>query len=132
MKKILLHPRFIAVLAILALYSCVQETHDKKITFALDMSGIKEFNTVGIRGDIAPLSWQETVLLEDNDKDSIYSASVLVNTASNQLNFKFVINDMEFELEGQDNRSLPFYYKQEEIEYTTSFDSDKFNIVKKQ
>lgn len=114
----------------LTLMSCVQQTHIKKVTFELDMRKVMEFETVGIRGDIKPLSWQETVGLKDEDRDSIYTATLEFDTASNQLNFKFVINGEEFELEGQNNRVLPFEYKPEELQYNSSFDQKEYSIIK--
>ena len=110
--------------------SCVQQTHIKKVTFVLDMRSVQDFKTVGIRGDIRPLSWQETSDLKDDDKDSIYTTTLEFDTASNQLNFKFVINDEEFELEGQNNRVLPFEYKPEELQYNSSFDQKEYSIKK--
>ena len=114
----------------LSLMSCVQQTHIKKVTFELDMRSVADFETVGIRGDIKPLSWQETIVLNDIDGDSIYTTSLEFDTASNQLNFKFVINDEEFELEGQNNRVLPFEYKPEELKYNSSFDQEEYSIKK--
>ena len=113
------------------LLSCVQERHIKRVKFQLDMRQIKNFETVGIRGDIQPLSWQETTSLSDADGDSIYDTTLEFSTASNQLNFKFVINGEEFELEGSDNRVLPFEYKPEELTYMTAFDQESHTINKK-
>ena len=120
----------ICALLVLSLSGCVQETHDKKIRIAVNMKGVTEFERVGIRGDIKPLSWQENLPLEDKDRDSIYNVEVIVNTAQNQLNFKLVLDENRFELEGKENRSIPFEYKIESLEYITSFDSEEFEIIK--
>ena len=113
------------------LVSCVQETHIKKVSFEVNMKGVQNFESVGIRGDIKPLSWQETSLLSDDNNDSIYTSTLEFDTAGNQLNFKFVINGEVFELDGTDNRVLPFEYKMEELIYSTSFDQETFEIIKK-
>ncbi len=120
----------ICALLVLVLSGCVQETHDKKIRITVDMKGATEFEKVGIRGDLKPLSWQESLPLEDKDKDSIYSADLIVNTAQNRLNFKLVLDEDQFELEGKENRSIPFEYKIESLEYITAFDNEEFEIVK--
>ena len=103
----------------------------KKVTFELDMRQVSDFKTVGLRGDIKPLSWQENTLLSDTDGDSIYTTTLVFDTASNQLNFKFVVNDEEFELEGLNNRALPFEYKPEELVYKSAFDQESQTINKK-
>lgn len=120
----------ICALLVLSLAGCVQETHDKKIRITVNMKGVTDFEQVGIRGDIKPLSWQENLTLEDKDRDSIYNVDVIVNTAQNQLNFKLVLDENSFELEGKENRSIPFEYKTESLEYITSFDSEEFEIIK--
>ena len=111
--------------------SCVQETHVKKVSFEVNMKDAQNFETVGVRGDIKPLSWQETTPLLDDNNDSIYTTTLEFDTASNQLNFKFVINGQVFELDGSDNRVLPFEYKVEELIYSTSFDQQPYEIIKK-
>ena len=119
------------ILLLLSLSACVQERHDKNILISVDMTGTSEFEKVGIRGDLKPLGWQESLLLEDHDKDSIYTAEVIINTASNQLNFKLVLDEDLFELEGKENRIIPFEYKTESLQYITAFDSGTFEIIKK-
>ena len=120
----------ICALLALSLSGCVQETHDKKIRIKVNMKGVTDFEQVGIRGDIKPLSWQESLTLEDKDRDSIYNIELIVNTAQNQLNFKLVLDENGFELEGKENRSIPFEYKIESLEYITTFDSEEFEIIK--
>ena len=115
----------------LMITGCVQKTHVKKIYFTIDMRSAGSFEKVGVRGDIKPLSWQESILLTDEDMDSIYTTEVEVNTASNQLNFKFVIDESEFELDGKDNRVLPFEYKEEDLNYSTKFNQVESVITKK-
>ena len=95
------------------------------------MKDAQNFEAVGVRGDIKPLSWQETTPLSDDNNDSIYTTTLEFDTASNQLNFKFVINGQVFELDGSDNRVLPFEYKVEELIYSTSFDQQLYEIIKK-
>ena len=111
-----------------ALSSCVQETHIKTVSFQVDMKSVEPFQTVGIRGDIKPLSWENTTELTDDDNDSIYSGTFEFDTASNQLNFKFVIDGQSFELEGKNNRYLPFEYKIENLTYSSMYDQENFEL----
>ena len=111
-----------------ALSSCVQETHIKTVTFQVDMKSVDAFQTVGIRGDIQPLSWENTIELTDDDNDSIYNGTFEFDTASNQLNFKFVIDEQSFELEGKNNRYLPFEYIPENLTYSSMYDQENFKL----
>ena len=120
MKKYI---KILAILCSITITSCVQEEHDKTITFYLDMNGIENVQSVGIRGNFLPNKWKKTVMMTDEDKDGIYEFSVSRKTASNGIEFKFVKNDTEFELEGKENRELVFEYKPEIIEYRTKFNN---------
>ncbi|NNK87086.1 MAG: hypothetical protein HKO90_02275 [Flavobacteriaceae bacterium] len=120
----------ILLLVLICLSSCVQETHIKTITFELDARTIENMESIGIRGNMPPLSWNENFQLTDKNGDSIYTATMEINTAQNQLRFKFVKNASEFELENQDNRLIPFDYKPETILYQTKFDSTESQITK--
>lgn len=100
---------------------CVQERHLKKITFKVDMTAVKDYNSVGIRGSISPLSWDTTLALYDADNDGIFETTIELKTADNVLQFKFVKNDEDFELPGKDNRGLPFEYKPETLTFTAVY-----------
>ena len=115
---------------LLSIAGCVQQTHEKTIHFTVNSYPTEVGRAIGIRGDIQPLSWQETTLLTDEDGDGIYEAVLTFDTASNQLNFKFVDGDDSFELQGQNNRVLPFEYREESIQFISSFDSEEFEIIK--
>ena len=115
----------------LLLYSCVQETHLKTVTFKVDMNGEDEVENVGIRGSFTPNSWNETVPLSDEDGDGIFEATFSQKTAISQIQFKFV-NRNSYELEGKDNRVLKFAYEPETITYKAIFDNEQeIQIIKK-
>lgn len=101
--------------------SCVQETHPKTIHFKLDMRNETQIENVGVRGKTAPLSWDKTFLLTDDDHDSIYEGDIQLNSANFDIEFKFVNQDEEFELKHQPNRSIRFEYKPETIIYEAIF-----------
>ncbi len=115
----------IAILAVTLFFcSCVQDTQPKTITIKVDMTGIENPTKVGIRG-ANPLSWNETTFLNDDDGDDIYEETFEIFTANYDVEFKFVNNNDEFELQDQNNRSLTFEYKPETIIYEAIFDDAK-------
>jgi len=111
-------------------FSCVQQTQPKSITVKVDMNGIENHSKVGIRGS-NPLSWNDTTYLTDEDKDGIYEGRFEIYTANYNVEFKFVNHESEFELQDQNNRSLTFEYKPENIIYSATFDSlDDIKIIR--
>ena len=115
----------IAFVFSLSIMSCVQEEHDKTVIFYLDMNGVKNVNTVGIRGNFLPKKWKETVPMTDKNNDGIYEFSVSRKTAAYAIEFKFVKNDTKFELTDKSNREIVFEYKPETIEYNAKFNNNK-------
>ena len=106
------------------LVGCVQDTHKKTLTISVDMSQQHNFQSVGIRGNLKPLSWEENTPLTDPDGDGIYEVALEMHTASDYLQFKFVKNQDEFELDGKDNRLIKFEYKPQTLSYSAVFDQD--------
>ena len=120
------------VIAISTLFtSCVQEEHEKTVKLFVDTNGIENVQSIGIRGDFLPNQWRETVPMTDENKDGIYEISFTRETAAYGIEFKFVKNDNEFELKGQDNREIVFEYKPETIEYRTTFNDTKNTTIKR-
>ena len=120
----------IIALACLVLSSCVQETHQKNITVAVDMTGVENVSNVGIRGNFTSPPWSETIPLEDTDGDGIYSGNFTRQAANDNISFKFVNQNDQFELQGQNNRSLQFEYKPETITYSAVFDNPEADITR--
>jgi hypothetical protein len=81
---------------------------ERNISFSVDMRGVPDVQTVGIRGGAEPLDWNESVFMTDEDGDSIYTATVLFTTPYKNVNMKFVLNEAIFELEGKNNRDVRF------------------------
>ena len=111
-----------SVLIALVLTSCVQETHPKTVTFKVNADSTLVFETIGIRGNMKPLSWDKTKLMSGPDENGYYTTVVNFDTASDQASFKFVINDSLFELNDKPNRRIRFEYKPETLEYSGTFD----------
>ncbi|MCB0375743.1 MAG: hypothetical protein KDD04_07475, partial [Sinomicrobium sp.] len=78
-----------------------------EITFHVDMTREKPAERVGIRGNTAPLSWEKTWYLTDEDQDGIYTGTIRLNSDKSSLQYKYVSNEDEYELFGADNRVLP-------------------------
>ncbi len=122
MKKTI---KTISLVFIIAFASCVQEEHKKSVTISVDMNGVENFESIGIRGDFLPNRWRETVPMTDDNNDGIFDITFTEQTAAYGIEFKFVKNNTEFELQGQDNRELVFEYKPEIIEYIGTFNNNK-------
>ncbi len=127
MKRIYL---LVSTCIALLLGACVQETHLKTVTMRVDMNTVENVGNVGLRGNFTSPPWQETLLLEDPDGDGVYEGTFSQQAANGQISFKFVNQNEQFELPGQDNRSLSFEYKPETIVYTAKFNDPKAEITR--
>ncbi len=94
-------------LLFLFIVGCVQPAYYKTVVVLLRVDGIKNIQTVGIRGEGSPLSWTEDLLLKPIVKDSLYTLTKTVYTAYSFTDIKFTVNG-KFELENQPNRRLLF------------------------
>ena len=90
--------------------SCVQETKKQTVYFSVDAREIEDVQTIGVRGSIEPfLSWnQSTLMLTDNDNDSIYTGELVLDIPFSSVEVKFIKNEEIMELEGKGNRELVF------------------------
>ncbi|MEO8771643.1 MAG: nuclear transport factor 2 family protein [Ferruginibacter sp.] len=68
-------------------------TQNVSIHFKLDLSGemknVKSPASIGIRGNTAPLSWDKTYPLTDEDKNGIYEATIQFEKAAPSLHIRF-------------------------------------------
>lgn len=111
--------------------SCVQETHTKTVIFKVDMTVVENVSNVGVRGNFTSNPWNETASLTDENGDGIYEGTFSQKTAINQIQFKFVKNDLVYELKDSDNRTIEFEYKPETIIYEAVFNNPngKQNVI---
>ncbi len=104
------------LLLVLFVTGCVQKTYRKTVVFELDVSQLKNIETVGIRGDDQPLSWDNSTAMTAIKKDTTYTVTATFVTGYKFTEVKFTVND-DFELKGKDNRRINFsekdttYYK---------------------
>ncbi|MFD1061656.1 hypothetical protein ACFQ1Q_00245 [Winogradskyella litorisediminis] len=120
----------LVLIAILIITSCVQETHLKTITFKVDMRGLDNITNPGVRGQFTSPAWKALVPLTDENNDSIYEAKVEFQAAQYDIKFKFVNND-EYELQNQPNRSIKFEYEPENFTYEATFNTPEAKTTKK-
>ena len=113
--------KILSIIIVFAISSCVQKTINQTVTLYLDVSGQKNIETVGVRGQGKPLSWTEDLKLIEIKKDSIYKVTVNGNTGRLCTEIKFTING-NFEFQDQDNRKVYF-----DKSGTTIFKA-KFNV----
>lgn len=116
--------KLLVLLIIFSLASCVQKSSKKTIIIKLNVEGIKNIQSVGIRGSEKPLSWDYDMELKPIIKDSLYTATFSLVTGYKFTEAKFTING-QFELNEKDNRKIIFSDKE-----TTVYEA-KFNIPKK-
>jgi putative oxidoreductase len=95
----------LAALSLLA--GCVQPAFDKTVVYTLDVSGIPDVKTVGVRGDDRPLSWDSDRALTPVVKDSLYRVTVTYHTGYLKTEVKFTVNG-DFELKEGGNRRVAF------------------------
>jgi hypothetical protein len=119
MKKINL---LYSVLLCFLFTSCVQESYNQTVTAILDVSGIKEIKTVGVRGEGKPLSWNEDFEMKSLVKDSLYTATFTGKTGYLFTEIKFVVNG-EFEQKDQDNRRV-YFDKSRKTIYKATFNKN--------
>ena len=78
--------------------SCVQPTKEQVVNFKVDMKDQRQVWSVGVRGSLPPLSWNEDIELKDNDGDSMYTGQVTLDIPYDFVELKFVKNGGDFEL----------------------------------
>lgn len=113
------------IILALSFTNCVQETHLKTVTFKVDMRQVDNPSQVGVRGNFTENSWNDTLLMTDNDADGVYELTIEKKTAINGIEFKFVNAYDQFELKDQNNRSIQFEYRPEMIVYEAAFNKPK-------
>ncbi len=104
------------------LFGCVQEQHEKKVTFKVNTNGTAAIAGVAIAGEFSSPPWSTAIPLKDVNADGIYEITITDKTAVREMEFKFVTTDGTYELEDKDNRILHFQYRPETLVYEAEFD----------
>ena len=103
-RQVLIRAAVVPMLGLALMFGCAREQKPGGVRFVVDMTAPIEAGwfdpaseTVGIRGDLSPLSWGETLVASDVDGDGTYEVGVLFDDAQEgSVAFKFKV-------EGQDN-----------------------------
>lgn len=103
MRKIIIF--FVGLLSLITT-SCVQKSYKRTVTFTVDVSKIKNINSVGIRGE-KPLDWNYDTEMKMVKKDSIFTLTKTFETGYKFVEVKFTVNG-DFEFKDQANRKVVF------------------------
>jgi hypothetical protein len=115
------HKTLIIVFLLLAATSCVQKSYKKTFLIELTIKNNKKnIESVGIRGNGQPLSWNSDVAMTPLIKDSVYTAVITTLTGYKFAEIKFTVNG-EFELKDKPNRRVAFSEK-DTTKYLAIFD----------
>ena len=99
--------RFAACTIAAVLGGCVQPAYDRVVVYELDVSGQKNVQSAGVRGDEKPLSWNEDQAMTVVVPDSLYRTTVTYRSGRLKTEVKFTVNGT-FEFDNADNRRVPF------------------------
>lgn len=100
------------------------------VKFKVDASTVKGITKFGVRGSADPLSWENTLLLNDNDKDGIYEGELSFPDTIEYFEYKYVYGEQKltWELDRQ-NRILLLENKQIQTNDVWNQQS-KFDVTK--
>jgi hypothetical protein len=104
MKQIMV---LIAIVTTMLLSSCVQKTYKRTVAITVDVSAVDNIQTVGLRGNGKPLSWETDYPMQEVVKDSLYQAIITTETGYLVAEGKCTVNGA-FELQNKPNRSIVF------------------------
>jgi putative oxidoreductase len=109
------------LIILLALASCVQPSYNRTVVVTLDVSALKNIESVGIRGEGKPLSWEADYPMTEVVKDSLYRAIITTKTGYLFAEYKCTVNG-NFELQEQPNRRVIFDTKKDTTYVNAVFD----------
>lgn len=105
-------------------------TNSFTVKFKVDATALPQAAGLGIRGSLAPLSWEKTWLLQDLDKDGMYEGEITFSDQVEVLEYKYVYGDKKlvWELEAE-NRLL--LLNGEQLAFTDVWNKQRnFDIAK--
>lgn len=121
MKSILYIMSFVCVFVAA---SCVQKSYKRVVVVTLDVSKEKNIQSVGIRGNGKPLSWDNDYPMQEVVKDSLYQAIITTKTGYLFAEGKCTVNG-NFELQDQPNRRIEFDIQNDTTYVTLVFNKNK-------
>lgn len=109
---------------LLLLTACVQKSYKRVVVVTLDVSKVKNIQSVGIRGEGKPLSWESDYPMQAIVKDSLYQAIINAETGYLFAEGKCTVNG-NFELEDKPNRRIIFDTKKDTTYVNLVFDRNE-------
>ncbi len=103
--------------------SCVQKSYKRVVVITLDVSKVKNIQSVGIRGEGKPLSWESDYPMQELVKDSLYKAVITTETCYLFAEAKCTVNG-NFELQNKPNRRIVFDTKKDTTYVKLIFDKE--------
>jgi len=97
----------LAAILFMGFTACVQKAYKRVVVVELTVKGKKDIQSVGVRGNGKPLSWDNDYPLEPIVKDSLYRATITTITGYKFAECKFTVNG-EFELNNKPDRRVEF------------------------
>lgn len=111
------------IAVIIVMTSCVQKSYKRVVVVTLDVSKVKNIQSVGIRGEGKPLSWESDYPMQAVVKDSLYKAVITTNTGYLFAEGKCTVNG-DFELRDKPNRRIYFDDKKDSTYVNFVFDRE--------
>jgi putative oxidoreductase len=103
--------------------SCVQKAYKRVVLVTVDVSKVKNIQTVGIRGKGKPLSWDTDYPMQAVIKDSLYKAIIVTQTGYLFAEGKCTVNG-NFELQNKAKRRINFDLKNDTTYVHFIFDKE--------
>lgn len=108
---------------LLLMTSCVQKSYKRVVVITLDVSKVKNIQSVGIRGEGKPLNWETDYPMQEIVKDHLYKAILTANTGYLFAEGKCTVNG-NFELQNKPNRRILFDTKKDTTSVHLVFDKE--------
>ncbi|WP_162127244.1 hypothetical protein [Flavobacterium phycosphaerae] len=108
---------------LILMVSCVQKSYKRVVVVTLNVSKVKNIQSVGIRGEGKPLSWETDYPMQEVVKDSLYKAVITTNTGYLFMEGKCTVNS-NFELQNKPNRRIIFDTKKDTTFINLVFDKE--------
>lgn len=103
-----------------------------QVTFKVTLDEKSDNRSIAIKGSVAPLSWTNGYVMNDEDGDGTYETTITFDTDKKNVSYKFQA-DGELELQGNDNRRLWFKNKEQIISHKYNeyeyFDEGKLSTL---
>jgi hypothetical protein len=93
------------------------------VVITLDVSKVKDVQSVGIRGNGKPLSWETDYPMQEIVKDSLYKAIINTDTGYLFAEGKCTVNG-NFEMPNKPNRRIVFDTKKDTTYVNLVFDKE--------